>query len=262
MIKCYSVVLKTMRFEIITIFPSFFDSPLEQGILKKAIDKGIVEIRVNDLRDYTTDRHRVVDDYPYGGGEGMVMKVEPLYNAVVSIKERCRSLNLNPWVILLSPQGERFSQSRAEALSKKDSIIIICGRYQGVDERLRQLVVDEEISIGDYVLGGGETAALVVIEAVSRLIKGVVGCERSVEEDSFSMGLLEYPHYTRPAEFMGIRVPDVLLSGDHEAIRRWRRIQALKRTLEKRPDMLEGLQLSDEDRRILNELKMGKDAEQ
>ena len=262
MIEGYSVVLKTMRFEIITIFPSFFDSPLQQGILKKAIDKGIVEIRVNDLRDYTTDRHRVVDDYPYGGGEGMVMKVEPLYNAVVSIKERCRSQNLNPWVILLSPQGERFSQERAEALSKRDSIIIICGRYQGVDDRLRELVVDQEISIGDYVLGGGETAALVVIETVSRLIKGVVGCERSVEEDSFSMGLLEYPHYTRPAEFMGIKVPDVLLSGDHKAIRRWRRIQALKRTLEKRPDMLEGLQLSDEDRSILDKLKRGSDVKQ
>lgn len=244
-----------MRFDILTIFPSFFESPLKQGILKRAQDRGLIEINIHDIRDYALDKHRMTDDYPYGGGEGMVMKVEPIYRAVVEVKKKNEMANLHPWLCLLTPQGRPFNQAKALELSKKESLTLICGRYQGVDERVRELVVDEEISIGDYILSGGESAALVVIDAVSRLVEGVVGCKQSIEEDSFSMGLLEYPHYTRPVEFMGLKVPDILISGNHKEIMKWRRMQSIKRTYERRPELLKDFPLKEEDIKILEGLK-------
>lgn len=246
-----------MRFDILTIFPSFFDSPLRCGILRRAIERGLIRIGIHDIRDYALDKHRTTDDYPYGGGEGMVMKVEPIYRAVERVKEEGEREGIRPWVLLLTPQGETLRQEKVWDLSRKEGLILICGRYEGVDERVRELVVDEEISIGDYVLSGGEAAALVVIDAVSRLIKGVVGCERSPERDSFSAGLLEHPHYTRPRTFMGLGVPEVLLSGNHREIERWRRYQSLKRTYERRPDLLKRASLTEEDREMLEEIKKG-----
>lgn len=244
-----------MRFDILTIFPSFFDSPLRCGILKRAIERSLIRIRIHDIRDYALDRHRTTDDYPYGGGEGMVMKVEPIYRAVEKAKEESEGEGIRSWVVLLTPQGKTLKQEKVLDLSRKEGLTLICGRYEGVDERLRELVVDEEISIGDYVLSGGEAAALVIVDAVSRLIKGVVGCERSPEMESFSTGLLEHPHYTRPRVFMGRKVPDVLLSGNHREIERWRRYQSLKRTYERRPDLLEKASLTEEDKKMLEEIK-------
>ncbi len=244
-----------MRFDILTIFPSFFESPLKCGVLGKAIERGIVRVGVHDIRGYTSDRHRTTDDYPYGGGEGMVMKVEPIFRAVERVKEEVTREGLRPWVILLTPQGQPLRQEKVIELANRDHLALICGRYEGVDERVRELVVDEEISIGDYILSGGEAAALVVVDAVSRLVRGVLGCGRSPLEESFSTGLLEYPHYTRPRVFMGLEVPEVLLSGNHGEIARWRRYQALKRTYERRPDLLEKASLSEEDLRMLEEIK-------
>ncbi len=232
-----------MIFDILTIFPSFFDSPLKEGVIHRAIEAGLLKVRTVDLRDYTHDRHRTTDDRPYGGGEGMVMKIEPLFEALEDLKKTPP----NPKVILMSPRGKVLKQRLVEKLAEEERLVIICGRYEGVDERFIEHCVDLELSIGDYILSGGETPALVVIEAVSRLIPGVLGCPASPYKDSFSNGLLEYPHYTRPADFKGWRVPGVLLSGDHKKIEKWRRQQSLKITYERRPDLLKKAPLSKED---------------
>jgi tRNA (guanine37-N1)-methyltransferase len=236
-----------MRFDVVTIFPGIFDAFLRESILGKARERGLVDVRVHDLRAWTTDRHKVTDDYPYGGGAGMVMKPEPLSRAIAALKEERRG---GP-VVLMSPQGERFTQEMATEMAGGEGAVVVCGRYEGIDERIVELLVDREISIGDYVLNGGEVPAMAVIEAVSRLVPGVVGSEESTRLDSFSGGLLEHPHYTRPAEFMGRRVPDVLLSGNHAEIERWRRRQSLRRTAARRPDLLARLALSAEDRALL-----------
>jgi tRNA (guanine37-N1)-methyltransferase len=224
-----------MRIDIITIFPEFFAGPLDAALLGKARAKGVLDIRLHDLRAHTTDRHRTVDDEPFGGGPGMVMKPEPWFDAVEAIA----GWESAPRV-LLTPAGRRFDQGTAEQLSTASHVVLMCGRYEGIDERVASGLATAEISIGDYVLAGGESAVLVVVEAVTRLIAGVVGQPASIVEESFSTGLLDYPHFTRPAEFRGRRVPDVLLSGDHAAIDRWRREQALERTKERRPDLLDG----------------------
>jgi tRNA (guanine37-N1)-methyltransferase len=239
-----------MRFDILTLFPNMFSSPLQESILGRAIEKGIIQIRTIDIRDFSTDRHQVVDDTPYGGGQGMVMKVEPIARAIEWVK----SQNPTPWTIYLTPQGKPFNQDIARTLSSKPHLILLCGRYEGVDERVRDLFVDEEISIGDYVLTGGELAAMVLIDAVSRFLPGVLGSERSAEEDSFFNSLLEYPQYTRPYNFKGRCVPEVLLSGNHSAISLWRRKEALKRTALRRPDLLAKANLSEEDKKLLEEI--------
>ena len=239
-----------MLFDIITIFPGFFASPLREGILKRAIDAGLVGVRPLDLRDFTTDRHRTTDDRPYGGGEGMVMTPGPICRALEALKNEPPE----PVVILLSPRGRVLNQQLAEELSSLPRLILICGRYEGVDQRIVDGFVDMELSIGDYVLSGGEAAALVVVEVVSRLVPGVLGCRASAKRDSFSNGLLEYPQYTRPREFKGMHVPGVLLSGDHGRIARWRREQSLKITLERRPDLLEKASLDPDDLAFLKDM--------
>ena len=241
-----------VKFDIVTIFPRTIDAGLAEGVVSRGIGRGLIDIRVHDLRDHTADRHRSVDDVPYGGGPGMVMKPEPLARAVEHIRATRGAPDA---VILLTPQGRTFRQAEAARLSRLSHIALLCGRYEGMDERVRELVATEELSIGDYVLSGGELAALVVVDAVSRLVPGVVGDEQSVEEDSFSRGLLDYPHYTRPAEYAGRTVPDVLLSGHHAEVRRWRRKAALSRTLERRPDLLADAALDDEDRALLDEIR-------
>jgi len=240
-----------MIFDILTIFPEIFRSPLSESLIKKALDRGIIQVRVRNLRDFTEDRHRTTDDYPYGGGAGMVMKAEPIFRAVEEIK----SQNPGAQTLLLTPQGERFHQGMARELSGQKHWILICGRYEGLDERVRLGLVDREISIGDYILNGGEIPALVFLEVVSRYVPGFLGSEQSVEEESFSDGLLEYPHYTRPPVFRGMEVPGVLLSGNHAEIKRWRRREALRRTNLRRPDLLEKAELSEEDLEYLSELK-------
>jgi tRNA (guanine37-N1)-methyltransferase len=224
-----------IRFDILSVFPGMFASPLAESLIGKARDKGLVDIRLHDIRDYATDRHRMTDDAPYGGGGGMVMKVEPIDRALAAIlPDRSEGL-----VILMTPQGEPFSQRRAEELASRPRLVLLCGHYEGVDERVRERLVDRELSIGDYVLTGGELAAMVVVDAVSRLIPGVLGNDASAAEDSFATGILEHPHYTRPATYRGWPVPEVLLSGNHAEIEAWRRAEALKRTLARRPDLLE-----------------------
>ena len=224
-----------IRFDILSVFPGMFASPLAESLIGKARDKGLVDIRLHDIRDYATDRRRMTDDAPYGGGGGMVMKVEPIDRALETIlPDRSEGL-----VILMTPQGEPFTQRRAEELACHPRLVLLCGHYEGVDERVREHLVDRELSIGDYVLTGGELAAMVVVDAVSRLIPGVLGNDASAAEDSFSTGILEYPHYTRPAAYRGWPVPEVLLSGNHAEIEAWRRTEALKRTLARRPDLLE-----------------------
>jgi tRNA (guanine37-N1)-methyltransferase len=244
-----------MHFDIVTIFPAMIEQPLAAGIIGRAIERGTLRVRVRDLRDFTTDRHRVVDDVPYGGGPGMVMKPEPLFRALDAIEAESGRPGA---VLLMSPQGTRFTQADAQRLSRLEHVVLLCGRYEGVDERVRQRVT-EEISIGDYVLSGGELPALVVLDAIARLVPGVVGDDRSVVEDSFSRGLLDFPQYTRPAEVAAgespLRVPDVLLSGNHAEIRRWRKREAVTRTLERRPDLLEAAELDDEEEEILRELR-------
>ena len=241
-----------MKFDIVTIFPRMIEAGLAEGVISRGRERGLLDIAVHDLRDFTTDRHRSVDDVPYGGGPGMVMKPEPLVKAV----ERIRETRGQPdAVVITSPQGRPFTQGEAERLSRLPHVAVLCGRYEGMDERVRSLVATEELSIGDYVLSGGELPALVIVDAVSRLVPGVVGDEQSVEEDSFARGLLDYPHYTRPAEFGGEKVPDVLLSGHHAEVRRWRKKAALLRTLERRPELLEQAALDDEERRLLEELR-------
>ncbi len=222
-----------MRIVVVTIFPELFEPFLATSLLGRAIEKGLIEVEVQQLRDFTDDSHRVVDDAPYGGGGGMVMKAEPWIRAV-----RHLSAEGSPWRVMLSPRGARLDDPKVRELAERKELILLCGRYEGIDERVRELVVDEEVSIGDYVLSGGETAAMVVIEAISRQIPGVVGDPASVENDSFRTGLLDYPQYTRPARVDGLEVPPVLLSGDHAAIDRWRRRQARRATRERRPDLL------------------------
>lgn len=223
-----------MRIDILTIFPKMFDSVLNESIVKRARIKGKVKFNIYDLRDYTDDKHRKVDDRPFGGGSGMVMRVEPIFNCLEAIKRKGKSSK----IILLTPQGKRLNQDKAKKLSKLTHLILICGHYEGVDERVRSSLADEEISIGDYVLTGGELPAMVLIDAIVRLIPGVLGDKNSLNFESFEGNLLEYPHYTRPASFRKMDVPEVLVSGDHHKIEVWRRIQALKRTKARRPDLL------------------------
>jgi tRNA (guanine37-N1)-methyltransferase len=264
-----------MRFEIVTIFPGFFAGIFENGILRRALAEGLVTVGVHDLRAFTHDRHRTVDDRPFGGGEGMVLKSEPLAEALASLGIQPRAEQQSTQVILLSAQGRPFTQALARELAGVERVVLLCGRYEGVDERINQLYCDLELSIGDYVLSGGELAAAVVVDATMRLIPGVLGNEASSEFESFGVadaeivsaedgvprsqhgagGLLDYPHYTRPAEFGGLRVPEALLNGDHAQIRRWRREQQLRKTLANRPDLLDHATLSKEDEKLLEAIR-------
>jgi tRNA (guanine37-N1)-methyltransferase len=251
--------------DLVTIFPAMVAEPLKAGVVGRAIDRGTLDVKVRDLRDFTTDRHRVVDDVPYGGGPGMVLKPDPFFRALDAIEaERAAPLT----VVMTSPQGRRFTQAEAERLSRQAHLVLLCGRYEGFDDRIRERVTDE-LSIGDYVLSGGELPALVIVDAVARFVPGVVGDEQSVAEDSFSRGLLDFPQYTRPPEVTVrsakasaervLKVPDVLLSGNHAEIRRWRKREALARTLERRPDLLAGAVLDEEEKELLKELEHGRD---
>jgi tRNA (guanine37-N1)-methyltransferase len=268
-------------FDLVTIFPDFFRGPLDYGIVRRAREAGLVEVRVHDLRNFTTDRHRTVDDRPFGGGEGMVLKPEPLFKCVESLGLSPRAQRMEPSsaesVILLSPQGEMFTQAVAQDLATRKRIVLICGRYEGVDERVAEGLADREISVGDYVLSGGELAAAVIVDTVTRLVPGALGNEASAQQESFtaaqaekpggegpdstcsSGGLLDYPHYTRPAEFRGMAAPEVLIGGNHEQIRKWRRRKALEKTLRNRPELLERQKLSEEDRKLLAEIKAAGD---
>jgi tRNA (guanine37-N1)-methyltransferase len=221
-----------MEFDVLTLFPRIFEGPLDESILKRAQNKGLVTVRVHNLRDYTHDKHRVVDDKPYGGGPGMLMKPEPVFEAVEKFRRE------NSCVVLMTPQGAPLTQARAHKFSQEPHMIIICGHYEGVDERVREALVDEEVSIGDYVLTNGALAAAVFVDAVVRLVPGVLGDEQSADNDSFAAGLLEGPQYTRPPEFRGMSVPEILLSGNHEAVAKWRAAWARQRTKERRPDLL------------------------
>ena len=242
-----------MKFEVFTLLPDVFAPYLESSILLRAQERGLIEVRLHNIRDYTQDRHHTTDDTPYGGGGGMVMKPEPVFDAIESVLG-------TPFapipLILLTPQGRVVTQRVAEELALHERIALLCGRYEGVDERIREHLVTDEISVGDYVLTGGELPALILIDAISRLLPGVLGDPTGAEDDSHSMGLLEYPHYTRPPEFRGWKVPDVLLSGDHGKIEKWRREQALERTLHKRPDMIENAELSEQERKFVEGLKL------
>jgi tRNA (guanine37-N1)-methyltransferase len=241
-----------MRVDILTLFPDLFTYFLKESILGRAIKNGLLDIRLTNIRSFAKGPHKTVDDRPYGGGDGMVLKPGPVCRALQTIERDTG----NSSVVLLTPQGRTFNQSAAWELSQKQHLIIICGRYEGVDERIRACGVDRELSIGDYVLSGGELAAMVVVDVVSRLVPNVLGGERSNLEDTFEDGLLEYPHYTRPRVFKNQEVPEVLLSGNHELIRVWRRTESLKRTLERRPDLLEKAKLTEEDRRILARIQI------
>jgi tRNA (guanine37-N1)-methyltransferase len=247
-----------MQIDILSLFPQMFHGPLSESIAKRAIERGLVQINLHNIRDFTHDRHHTVDDYAYGGGAGMVMKPEPIFEAVEKIKkdagpgEGAKGLP----VILLTPQGRLFSQESAQELAGYPHLVLICGRYEGVDERVREHLATDEISIGDYVLSGGELAAMVVVDAVLRLLPGVLGSEASVQDDSHATGLLEYPQYTRPEVYRGWAVPEILLSGNHAQIARWRRQQALLRTRERRPELLEKAKLSSEERQLRDSLKL------
>ncbi|KPV55272.1 tRNA (guanine-N1)-methyltransferase [Paenibacillus sp. A3] len=239
-----------MRIDVLTLFPAMFDGVFTSSILGKAREKGLVELNTVNFRNYANNKHNTVDDYPYGGGGGMVLKPEPLFAAVEDVTS---GLESKPRVVLMCPQGEPFSQKKAEELAGERHLIFICGHYEGYDERIREHLVTDELSIGDYVLTGGELPAMVVIDSVVRLLPGVLGNETSAVTDSFSTGLLEYPHYTRPANFRGWEVPEVLISGHHGNIEEWRRKQSLERTWKKRPDLLEGIELTPKERRWLDE---------
>jgi len=243
-----------IRFDVLSIFPEMLQSPLEFSLLKKAREKGLIEVGLHNIRDWTRDKHHMTDDAPYGGGCGMVMKVEPVARAVAAVKQAGEA----SLVVLLTPQGEIFNQTIAAELARQKQIILICGRYEGFDERIREHLADREISLGDYILTGGELSALVVIDATARLIPGVLGNDASASGESFSQGLLEYPQYTRPAEYSGWPVPEVLLSGNHARIDRWQRIEALRRTWRRRPELLEKTQLGEEDRELLEKIKQGR----
>src|SRR5262245_36276383 len=232
-----------MRFDIVTIFPEIFRGPFDFGIVARAIAAGLVEIAIHDLRDFTSDRHRMVDDRPFGGGAGMVMKPEPFFRAIEALKEEAlreegERQGEGARVVLLTPQGRLFKQAIAEELAQERRVILLCGRYEGIDERVVENLVDDEISIGDYVLSGGEIPAMILVDALTRLLPGALGCEQSAAQDSFSDGLLDCPHYTRPAEYRGLPVPDVLLGGNHAEIDKWRRRKAIEKTLKERPDLL------------------------
>jgi tRNA (guanine37-N1)-methyltransferase len=256
-----------MQFDILTLFPGIFQGVFGESIVRRAIEAEQVRIHIHNIRDYALDKHHITDDVPYGGGGGMVMKAEPILLALEHIlgAERLagqKAAGLAPVpVILFSPAGRPFTQSLAREYERSGHIIMVCGRYEGVDERVSALAITEELSIGDYVLSGGEIPAMVVVEAVTRLVPGVLGDMRAVIEDSHSSGLLEYPHFTRPAEFRGLGVPPVLLSGNHAQVARWRREQALRRTLQRRPDLLQSATLSEADRRFLETLARDKDCE-
>ncbi|HXX27850.1 MAG TPA: tRNA (guanosine(37)-N1)-methyltransferase TrmD [Terriglobales bacterium] len=264
-----------MKIDIVTIFPGFFRGPLDYGIIRRARDAGLVRVEMHDLRAFAADRHRTVDDRPFGGGEGMVLKPEPIFECVEALEVASREERLagraGQSVILLSAQGKRFHQSQSQELSRLERLVLICGRYEGVDERVSQSLADCELSIGDYVVSGGEIAAAVIVDCVTRLIPGAVGNEASTRQESFtahesgssgngptatcgSGGLLDYPHYTRPADFRGMAVPQVLASGNHEEIRRWRRRSALEKTLRNRPDLLQQVGLSEEDKELLSQI--------
>jgi tRNA (guanine37-N1)-methyltransferase len=250
-----------VKISLLTIFPDFFPAALAEGMIRAAREKGRLEVAIVGLRDFTDDSHRTTDDYPFGGGVGMVMKVEPIDRALASLavgEPGARPAGTR--VVLLSPQGPRLDQARVIALAGLEHLVLVCGRYKGVDERVREHLVDEELSVGDYVLSGGEPAALCVVDAVARLLPDVVGSFDSVESDSFHSGLLDAAYYTRPAEYRGWRVPDVLLSGHHAEIAKHRRRESLRRTLERRPDLLEGAELTPEDRRLLREIEAGRGA--
>jgi tRNA (guanine37-N1)-methyltransferase len=239
-----------MRIDILTLFPSMFLGPLQESILKRAQEQGVLDIYIHQLRDYAFDRHQTTDDLPYGGGAGMVIKPEPVFRAVETLKPEPTTP-----IILLSPQGERLTQRRAQQLAQRERLLLICGHYEGFDERIRKQLVTAELSIGDYVLTGGELASMVVVEALARWIPGVLGTEESAHQDTFASGLLEGPSYTRPSEYRGEEVPSVLLSGNHAAIARWKREQALRRTWQRRPELLNNVTLSADDRRYLQELE-------
>ncbi|MFC5558033.1 tRNA (guanosine(37)-N1)-methyltransferase TrmD [Ureibacillus thermophilus] len=239
-----------MKIHVLTLFPEMFPGVFGSSILKKAQEKGLVEIHVSNIRDFSDNKHKQVDDYPYGGGAGMVLKPEPVFRAVEEITQ-----GKNPRIILMCPQGERFTQKKAEELAQEEELVLICGHYEGYDERIREYLVTDEISIGDFVLTGGEIPAMAVIDAVVRLIPGVLGQEASHIHDSFSTGLLEHPHYTRPQDFRGMKVPDVLLSGNHQKIEEWRMEQSLKRTFERRPDLLEQMELTPKQKAYIETLK-------
>ncbi len=251
----------SIHFDVFTLFPEMFRGPLEASILGRAREEGHLSVAVHNIRDYARDKHHVTDEPPYGGGGGMVMKAEPIFHAVESVLSepsrgrRAESSGESVPVVLLTPQGRLFCQEIAGALSKERRIALICGRYEGVDERVREHLATDELSIGDYVLTGGELASMVVIDAVTRLVPGVLGDPTATAEDSHARGLLEGPHYTRPRVFRGWEVPEVLLSGDHAAVARWRREQALRRTLERRPDLLTEAELTEEDREVVEQLK-------
>jgi len=272
-----------MKFEIVTIFPDFFRGPLDYGIVRRARDAGLIEIGVHDLRAFTHDRHRTVDDRPFGGGEGMVLKPEPIFECLESLAISSRDERLiagaKETVILLSPQGELFTQRVAQSLMSRERVVLICGRYEGVDERVSEFLADREISVGDFVLSGGELGAALIVDAMTRLIPGALGNAASSQQESFtagnaeariavageppsstcgSGGLLDYPHYTRPADFAGMKVPEVLVNGNHDEIRRWRRRKALEKTMRTRPDLLDGAELSKEDRKLLAEIETEK----
>lgn len=240
-----------MIFDVLTLFPGMFDSPLQESILGRASRSDHLQVRLHNLRDWAEGRHQVTDDTPYGGGDGMVMKPEPIALAIAALKQQ----NPQSKVLLMTPQGVPFNQERALQLSREEGLIFLCGRYEGFDERVRQTLTDAEYSIGDFVLTGGELAAMVMIDAISRFLPGVLGCSGSAEIDSFSDGLLEYPQYTRPAVFNGMAVPEVLLSGDHGKIARWRREQQLLRTWQRRPDLLDKAELSETDQNFLQQLR-------
>ena len=269
-----------MKFEILTIFPDFFRGPLDYGIVRKAREAGLIDIGINDLRTFTQDRHRTVDDRPFGGGEGMVLKPEPIFECLEAMRVSSREDRLcngaSDTVVLLSPQGQLFTQAVAQDLVSRERVVLICGRYEGVDERVSEYVADREISVGDFVLSGGELGAAIIVDTMTRLIPGALGNAASAQQESFtptvedtrekadneppsstcgSGGLLDYPHYTRPAEFRGMAVPEVLMNGNHDEIRRWRRRQALQKTLANRPDLMRGVELSKEDRKLLAEIE-------
>ncbi|MFA7190884.1 MAG: tRNA (guanosine(37)-N1)-methyltransferase TrmD [Dehalococcoidales bacterium] len=242
-----------MRIDILTLFPEMFDGPFASSIIKRAMDRNLVNIYVNNFRNYARDRHQIVDDCPYGGGAGMVLKPEPIFEAVEDLAGKPYVKNPKKPVILLSPQGRIFDQKIARQLASCENLILICGHYEGFDERIVQHLATDEISIGDYVLSGGEPAAIVMVDAITRLIPGAID-EMSAADDSFSRGLLEYPQYTRPADYRNLSVPDILLSGNHGQIEKWRRMQALKRTLERRPDLLQSAALTKEEEKMLSKL--------
>jgi tRNA (guanine37-N1)-methyltransferase len=264
-----SMAKRVMKFDVVTIFPEFFRGPLDYGILRRAREAGLVEIRIHDLRGFTHDRHRTVDDRPFGGGEGMVLKPEPIFECIegLGVGPRNARCDAEESVVLLSPQGELFNQDLAAELARLRRVVLICGRYEGVDERVSAFLADRELSVGDFVLSGGELGAAIIVDAVTRLIPGALGNEASSQQESFtrgsplsidgpsstcvSGGLLDYPHYTRPAEFRGMKVPETLISGNHEEIRRWRRREALQKTARNRPDLLERVALSAEDKEFV-----------